>query len=165
MTRAEQWSHDTALALQSFLGFRARIALAAGDEEMARRLADELLAIELDVRQMYPATLVELALVLVDLDMVERAPFLNITAERVLPWHEVVQAITVGRFVDAADRLAEIGAVTLEASTRMLAAERFVADGRQQEADVQLERALTFYRSVGATRYIRQAEALRAKTA
>ena len=163
--RAEPWSHETAHTLLSFLGFRARIALAAGDEEMARQLADELLAIELDVRQMYPAPLVELALVLVDLDMVERAPFLSITAERVLPWHEVVQAITVGRFVDAADRLAEIGAVTLEASTRMLAAERLVADGRQQEAEAQLERALTFYRSVGATRYIRQAQALRAKTA
>ena len=39
-------------------------------------------------------------------------------------------------------------------------AEQLVAEGRHAEADAQLERALAFWRSVGATRYIRQAEAL-----
>ena len=36
---------------------------------------------------------------------------------------------------------------------------------RRPEADVQLQRALAFYRSVGATRYIRQAEGLLAASA
>ena len=37
--------------------------------------------------------------------------------------------------------------------------------GRRAEADVQLERALAFYRSVGATAYVREAEALFAASA
>ena len=41
----------------------------------------------------------------------------------------------------------------------------YVADGRRAEADVQLQKALAFYRSVGATRYIREGEALLAATA
>ncbi len=48
---------------------------------------------------------------------------------------------------------------------RLRAAERLVADGRRAEADVQLQKALAFYRSVGATRYIREGEALLAATA
>jgi len=40
-----------------------------------------------------------------------------------------------------------------------------VRDGRRAEADEQLQRALGFYRSVGATRYVREAEALLAATA
>jgi hypothetical protein len=37
--------------------------------------------------------------------------------------------------------------------------------GRRREADEQLRSALAFYRSVGATRYIRQGEALLAASA
>ena len=48
---------------------------------------------------------------------------------------------------------------------RLRAAELLVADGRRAEADVQLQKALAFYRSVGATRYIREGEALLAATA
>lgn len=44
-------------------------------------------------------------------------------------------------------------------------AERLLAVGRRAEADVQLRKALAFYRSVGATRYIREGEALLAATA
>jgi hypothetical protein len=40
------------------------------------------------------------------------------------------------------------------------AAEGFVREGRRAEADVELKRALAFWRSVGATAYVREAEAL-----
>jgi hypothetical protein len=40
-----------------------------------------------------------------------------------------------------------------------------VAAGRRAEADTQLQQALGFYSSVGATRYIREAEALFAASA
>ena len=40
-----------------------------------------------------------------------------------------------------------------------------VAEGRRAEADIQLQKALASYRSVGATRYIREGEALLAATA
>ena len=47
----------------------------------------------------------------------------------------------------------------------MLAAERFVADGRRADADLQLQKALAFYRVVRATRHVRQAETLLAASA
>ena len=47
-----------------------------------------------------------------------------------------------------------------EAEARLHAAEELVAQGCRVEADEQLEQALAFYRSVGATRYVRETEAL-----
>jgi hypothetical protein len=61
--------------------------------------------------------------------------------------------------------LDEIGAATQAAFLRLRAAEQLVHEGRRAEADDQLSRALAFYRSVGATRYIREGEALLAASA
>jgi hypothetical protein len=47
-----------------------------------------------------------------------------------------------------------------EAEARFRAGEKLVAEGRRGDADEQLAKALAFFRSVGATRYIREAEAL-----
>ena len=69
-------------------------------------------------------------------------------------WEDVKTAILDGRYAEAASTLSEIGDVTDEAYARLLTAE-----------PSHVERALAFYRSVGATRYIRQAEALLAATA
>ena len=58
-----------------------------------------------------------------------------------------------------------IGAAPQEALFRLWAAEQLVDEGRRAEADEQLRRALAFYRSVGATRYVREGEALLAASA
>ena len=63
-------------------------------------------------------------------------------------------AVLDGRYVDAAARLHEIGDLADEAYARL-------QSGEPRE----VERALAFYRSVGATRYIREAEALLAASA
>jgi hypothetical protein len=55
---------------------------------------------------------------------------------------------------------AGIGALPDEASARLRAAEVLVREGRRAEADVELKQALAFWRSVGATAYVREAEAL-----
>jgi hypothetical protein len=73
--------------------------------------------------------------------------------------------IAEGDYARAADVYAEMGALPNEAYTRLRAAEELVAEGRQAEADEQLRSALAFYRSVGATRYIREGEALLPLTA
>jgi class 3 adenylate cyclase len=52
------------------------------------------------------------------------------------------------------------GAATEEARDRLWLAERLIDQGARADADVELQRVLAFYRSVGATRYIREAEAL-----
>ena len=161
VTRAAQWDIDNALTLRSLLGMRARIALAEGRDDAARALGAELLAIDLDPGQTYPVELVWLALVLVEIGWQDRASAaVRIDAERLLPWHEAAMAIADGRLVEAADQLDSRGAVTMAADARMQASRGLVADGRRAEADEQLGKALAFYRSVGATRNIREAEAL-----
>jgi tetratricopeptide (TPR) repeat protein len=80
-------------------------------------------------------------------------------------WSEASSAILDGDFGDGADIFGRMGARPHEALTRLRAAEAFVADGRRAEADAQLRKALAFWRSVRATRYVREGEALRAASA
>jgi class 3 adenylate cyclase/tetratricopeptide (TPR) repeat protein len=80
-------------------------------------------------------------------------------------WHAAVAAIVRGELVAAADIYAGASAGPDEALTRMWAAEELLAAGRRVEAEEQLELALAFWRSVGATRYVARAEALRAQAA
>jgi hypothetical protein len=65
-----------------------------------------------------------------------------------------------GDYGIAARLLDEGGLAFPAADARRLAAENLAAAGRRAEAKGELERALAFYRPVGATRYIRRAEAL-----
>ena len=63
----------------------------------------------------------------------------------------------------AAELLDEMGIAPYAALVRLKAAEELVATGRRAEADARLRRALEFWRSVGAERYIRRAEGLLSK--
>jgi hypothetical protein len=60
----------------------------------------------------------------------------------------------------AADALADLGNASHEADLRLRAGERLLGEGRVEEGVEQLERALAFYRGVGATRFITEAESL-----
>jgi hypothetical protein len=73
-------------------------------------------------------------------------------------WAEGATAAARGDPLAAADLAARMGAVSHEAFAR-LAAARQLADPEQ------LEPALTFFRSVGATRFVREAESLFAASA
>jgi class 3 adenylate cyclase/tetratricopeptide (TPR) repeat protein len=81
------------------------------------------------------------------------------------PWLRVAILFTSGNLEAAADLCSAIGAATQEARDRLWLAKALIEQNRRAEADIQLQRALVFYRSVGATRYIRQAEALLAASA
>jgi hypothetical protein len=52
-----------------------------------------------------------------------------------------------------------------DGTKRTRAAEQLVNEGRCADADEQLGRALAFWRGVGATRYVREGEALLAASA
>jgi tetratricopeptide (TPR) repeat protein len=80
-------------------------------------------------------------------------------------WRRACLAILDRDFEAAADVLHEMGALEFEAEARLRAAERLVPEGRRAEADDQLQRSLAFWRSVGATRYIAEGEALLAASA
>ena len=81
------------------------------------------------------------------------------------PWKDAALAGAGGDFSRAADLYAGFGAPTLEAEARLCAAEELIEAGRRAEGEAELEKALAFYRTVGATRYIQQGEALRAASA
>jgi hypothetical protein len=76
------------------------------------------------------------------------------------PWREVVRRYAAGDYVAAADLLGEIGSKPGEAETRVHAARQLAAAGRDDEAGKQLQQAVAFYRSVGATRYLDEIEPL-----
>ena len=80
-------------------------------------------------------------------------------------WLEASVAYAAGDFDEAAGILEQMGAIADEARLRLHAAEALVEAGRRPEADVHLQRALAFYRSVGASGYIRLAESLFAASA
>jgi class 3 adenylate cyclase/tetratricopeptide (TPR) repeat protein len=81
------------------------------------------------------------------------------------PWQKAALAIARGDLVDAADVLQATGATTFEAYARLRAAGRLAAEGRRAEAAAQLAGAVSFYRAVGASRYIREGETLLAASA
>jgi len=81
------------------------------------------------------------------------------------PWDAAGDAVLDGRWADAAAEYERIGARPFAALAELRAAETYVAAGKQAEANDHLTRALAFWRSVGATRYIREGEALLAATA
>jgi N-acetylglutamate synthase/N-acetylornithine aminotransferase len=75
-------------------------------------------------------------------------------------WQTAMLVFT-GRTVEAADAYARM-APNDEAFVRLLAAEQLAAAGQVGEAQTQLERALAYFRAVGATKIVRDAEGLRA---
>lgn len=75
-------------------------------------------------------------------------------------WTEAVRAYVSGDFARAAEDYAEIGSKPEEAEARLRAAEALLEQGDRAEADTQLQRALAFWRSVGATRFVQEGEAL-----
>jgi class 3 adenylate cyclase/tetratricopeptide (TPR) repeat protein len=82
-----------------------------------------------------------------------------------VPWVQAARSFAAGDLRHAADICAAMGAAPDEARDRLWLAAALIEQNRRAEADVELQRALTFYRSVGATRYIREAEALLAASA
>jgi hypothetical protein len=81
------------------------------------------------------------------------------------PGYSAMLGILDGDFVQAAELYAEAGILLFEAEARLRAAEQLVAAGRRVEGEVELERALSFYRSVGAVLFIERGETLLAKIA
>jgi class 3 adenylate cyclase/tetratricopeptide (TPR) repeat protein len=141
----------------------ARMLLEAGRLEEAGAALDELLALA----DADPAALesFEVAWVASGLG---RADDVRVRLER-LPargrWAEATLAFVRGDFATAADHYAAGRLPVYEARSRLAAVEALAADGRRAEAEAQLASALAFFRSAGATRYVRDGEAYLAATA
>jgi class 3 adenylate cyclase/tetratricopeptide (TPR) repeat protein len=151
--------------VQPALAFGA-FAFCRTDPRRADQLADELFAEWRSTAWTFPAEwLVDLGAALV---VVDRVDDLLDAAERVsvrTPWLEAAIAFGTGEFARAAEIYRAVGHGPGEAYARLRAAEALVGDGRRAEADAELQQALAFWRSVGATAYIREGEALLAASA
>jgi class 3 adenylate cyclase len=82
-----------------------------------------------------------------------------------LPWVHAARSYASGDVRRAADICATMGAATEAARDRLFLAHALVEQNRPKEADVELQRALAFYRSVDATHYLRECEGLLANSA
>ncbi len=81
------------------------------------------------------------------------------------PWAEAARAFALGDFAGAAATFGEIGARALQAQAQVLHAEALVRDGRRSEADANLNLALAYFRSIGATAHAQRSQRLLAATA
>jgi tetratricopeptide (TPR) repeat protein len=138
----------------------ARVYAEAGRLDDARALAREALSVPSQAW-----TLVDLAWFADELDCARRLRERLAESDVRTKWEEAANTILDDDLVGAADVLAEIGDRPLEAFARLRAAGQLLSEDRRAEADEQLQKSLAFWRSVGATRYIREGEALLAATA
>ena len=76
------------------------------------------------------------------------------------PWTEAGDLIAQGDLARAADILEPTGARTFVAAVRLRAAQKAAVEGRSREASEQLALVMAFYREVGASALIHEAEAL-----
>lgn len=142
--------------------YAARVFVAVGRREDASYQINTLLvdvAAE-GVHALADSWTVDLAVAMAGLgreqEFCERAPTLA-TPTR---WLEAATLWAEEEYTQAALVLDEIGALPQAAEARVRAAAALVDAGRRPEADEQLRQALAFFRSVGATRYVREGESL-----
>ena len=146
-------------ALLPTLARAARVFLELGRNDEAAVLADEAL----EMRAAFAAA--EVAWVAPTLNRVEAVLRMLDRTRPETSWDRAARALLNGNFEAAATVFHESGQLDDAAEARLRAAEKLVREGRRAEADLQLQEALAFYRSVGATRYVREAESLLAASA
>ncbi len=155
---------DPQILAEAFSG-SAHVLCECGDQERAGSLLDELLA---ELRSGTPIGQVvdelhTLAWAAAALGRAEDVTQLLAGVDS--PWARTTNCFAMGDLRQAADICAEMGAVATEAPDRLWLAEILIKENRRSEGDIELRRALSFYRSVGATRYVRAGEALLAASA
>ena len=143
------------------LAFAVRAFAAAGELERAREHVSDFDFQAYGRRRVPPAwSYIHFAWAVSEVGYADELDRLLAGQRRRSGWVDATRAVVRGDYAEAADRFRDMQTRPYEAYARLRAAERFVADGRRAEADEQLAKALAFFREVGATRYIREAEAL-----
>jgi class 3 adenylate cyclase/tetratricopeptide (TPR) repeat protein len=153
-------------ALFPALGTHAYVLRAAGELDAARELAHEVME---RLESSFPATFFAASGEVMDVWIwavgAERMARLLKERPDETPWVTAGRAFAEGELERALDIYREIEAVPDTALLGRLVAERLLAEGRGPEANGHLDEALAFYRSVGATHFIREAEKLLPATA
>ncbi len=143
----------------------ARVLVTLGRIAEATALVDELLALEGEHGGFaYYQWIIDSAWLARDTDRVDTW-WARAAREPPSRYLAIGEAVARGDDAAAADLLADKGHVTEAAYARLQAAAQLAQKGGKHEAHLHLERALAFYRSVEATRYMREGEALLAASA
>jgi class 3 adenylate cyclase len=144
---------------ENLVGVTALTLNEAGQVEQAKALVEELL--EMLVKDKRPRLHEGLPVVWLFLKLGLQDGLLS-ALERARPtaWRDAARMAAAGHLAVAADSYEAIGSLPDEAFARLFATHALVKRGCHDDASDQLEKALTLYKSVGATRYIREAEAL-----
>jgi tetratricopeptide (TPR) repeat protein len=146
---------DTQVVIPANL-LAAAVSLMLGEEERAADLLDVALVHAREAPHRAPAIGAEVVVAMVMLGRADA--WLTHLAPAADTWRIVAARLLLsGRPSEAADIYAANRTPTEEASARLLAARQFAAAGQRAEADVQLQRALAFYRAVGAVRVVAEA--------
>ena len=156
--------NNDAQAVFPMLARCAHILREVGETERASALADEIVADAKPGRHLAGVRAVHvLAWTLAVLGRARE--LIDVLPGSDVPWEQAAAAFAAGDLRRAADVCCGMGAATEEARDRLWLAEALTRQGRRAEAGAELGRALAFYRSVGSTRYIREAEGLLAASA
>lgn len=142
------------------LAFRARLCAELGQLEDAAHLIDELVDAWTKSRSGFvDSWLLDLWFAARHTGKEGRVQAI-IDALHPTPWLQAAALLIRRDFDTVARELDDMGAVTEAALIRLWGAEWLVEHGRQAEANPQLELSLAFWKSVGATRYLRRSESL-----
>jgi class 3 adenylate cyclase/tetratricopeptide (TPR) repeat protein len=151
------------------LAFAARAAQETQRLDEAVSLIEELLSLWRDRRgtvlQSHLQSFVDAAEVLYALGRGSELEAAATAAQVQTRWIDAATAYVRGDLQRAAEIYSEIGSLPDEGFARLRAAEALIRAGRRPEGDRELDRALTFFRSVDAKAYLREGEALLAQTA
>jgi hypothetical protein len=140
----------------------ARLALSAGRRDEARALAVQVSRLDPAAALLSESqAFVDFTLLLCDLNMGDDLARLLDSLPPHWPWSRAGRAIAAGDFLAAAEVLRGSGHRLWEAMLRLRAAELLAEGARHTECQEQLSRSLDFFRPIGASRYIRQADGLR----
>jgi class 3 adenylate cyclase/tetratricopeptide (TPR) repeat protein len=147
-------------ALQPALLFKAWLLAQTNREGEALAMLDEL------VGQLQPGA-GELADIALDVFLLLRALGRDTDALRgsMAPgtrWADLVEMLIGGEAAQAADMCDDLGVLPHAALLRLHAARVLLSQGRARDAKPLLQKAVTFWRSVGAIRFIHEAEELAA---
>jgi class 3 adenylate cyclase/tetratricopeptide (TPR) repeat protein len=159
-----QAAKDTQV-LYPALAFRGRALAATGHRHEAGKPIGELLSRLTGEEWSMAFFWLDLAFALSELGRTEDLRAAVQRARRRTRWVDAADALARGEVVVAAERCAEIGTRPDEAFVRLLAAKALTDAGKEEEAESQLERAVTFHRSVGADAYLRDADRVAAALA
>jgi predicted ATPase len=151
---------DSAMSLRRQLADNAEAYVELGQLQQARALADEVLRGGDTVRSYWAWNVFSLGLVAEPLGVTDALLALLGSSEADSFEERVLRHLLVKDFGAAADMMAASGRPTREALLRLRVGRALIDQGVVAEGHMQLEKALAFYRSVGATRYIREANAL-----